>query len=232
MIRKLVCIWLMAMVSQVSGAQLTINIRYTAENGNARKYAEEMESSGIAGRIRAIEGCIRYDYFFPADDPEGLLLIDEWSSQEALDRYHASPVMKEAAALREKYGLGGRQIRIFKPVEPSSDAVRPDGKDAVGQIDVHCHMIPEYYIGALKAVDVDANISRLYFDLAGAATDEALRSLLAITEPSHILYGSDYPYVAAPALVGAKNGLESRLGAHGLDRSVLAENAARIFMKQ
>ena len=51
------------LVSGNCNAQLTINIRYSAENGNARKYVEEMESSGIAAKIRAIEGCLRYDYF-------------------------------------------------------------------------------------------------------------------------------------------------------------------------
>ena len=49
--------------------RLTINIRYTGQNGSARKYVEEMESSGIADRIRAVEGCLGYDYYFPADDP-------------------------------------------------------------------------------------------------------------------------------------------------------------------
>lgn len=102
-------------------AQLTINIRYSAENGNAKKYVEEMEKSGIADKIRNIEGCLRYDYFYPADDTEGLLLIDEWVDQEALNRYHSSPVMKEAAALREKYKLGGRQVRMFHPVMPQNN---------------------------------------------------------------------------------------------------------------
>ena len=84
--------------------------------------------------------------------------------------------------------------------------------------------------GYVKQVDVEANISRLYFDLAGAATDDAIESLLTITEPSHILYGSDYPYVAAPALVGAKKSLESRLASHGLaPEDVLTNNAARLF---
>ena len=84
--------------------------------------------------------------------------------------------------------------------------------------------------GYMKPVDVDANISHLYFDLAGAATDEALESLLTITEPSHILYGSDYPYVAAPALIGAKKALEGRLAAHGLaPKDILTNNAARLF---
>lgn len=99
-------------------AQITINIRYTAENGNVRKYVEEMESSGIAAKIRAVEGCLGYDYFYPADDPDGLLLIDSWSDQAALNRYHSSPAMQEAAALREKYGLGGRTVRMFTPVTP------------------------------------------------------------------------------------------------------------------
>lgn len=109
----------MFMLSSLNvSAQITINIRYTAENGNARKYVEEMESSGIAARIRAVEGCLSYDYFYPADDPNGLLLIDSWQDQAALNRYHSSPAMQEAAALREKYGLGGRTVRMFTPVTP------------------------------------------------------------------------------------------------------------------
>ena len=73
-------------------------------------------------------------------------------------------------------------------------------------------------------------LARLYFDLAGAATDDAIESLLTITDPSHILYGSDYPYVAAPALIGAKKSLESRLAAHGLDpKDIFTDNAARLF---
>ena len=84
--------------------------------------------------------------------------------------------------------------------------------------------------GYMQPVDVEANISRLYFDLAGAAMDEAIESLLTITEPAHILYGSDYPYVAAPALVGAKKSLEARLASHGLDpQDIFSNNAARLF---
>ena len=84
--------------------------------------------------------------------------------------------------------------------------------------------------GYMRPVDVDANLSRLYFDIAGAATDDAIESLLTITEPSHILYGSDYPYVAAPALIGAKKALEGRLGSHGLDpNSIFSGNVARLF---
>ena len=88
-----------------------------------------MEESGIAARIRAVEGCIRYEYFFTADDPEGLLLIDEWADAEALARYHASPMMKEAAALREKYGLGNRKVTVLHPAAGRSMPNRAPNKD-------------------------------------------------------------------------------------------------------
>jgi len=84
---------------------ITINIYYTGENGNAMKFAKEMEQSGIADRIRAEKGNLRYDYFFPMNDKETVLLIDSWENQKALDIHHASPMMKEIASLREKYDL-------------------------------------------------------------------------------------------------------------------------------
>ena len=84
--------------------------------------------------------------------------------------------------------------------------------------------------GYMQPVDVDANISRLYFDLAGAATDVAIEMLLTVTEPSHILYGSDYPYVASQALIDTRKSLEARLASHGLDpQDVFINNAARLF---
>lgn len=41
---------------------------YTGENGNAHKSAQEIERSGTVARIRASEGNIRYEYFFPMND--------------------------------------------------------------------------------------------------------------------------------------------------------------------
>ena len=84
---------------------ITINIRYRGQNGSARKFAEEVEQSGLADAIRAEVGNLRYEYYFPLHDEETVLLIDSWESQEALDAHHASPMMKSIAALREKHDL-------------------------------------------------------------------------------------------------------------------------------
>ena len=84
---------------------ITVNLYYRGINGNARGFAEEMESSGIADAIRAEAGNLRYEYFQPIDDPETVLLIDSWSDQAAIDAHHASPMMRQLAELRDKYDL-------------------------------------------------------------------------------------------------------------------------------
>ena len=84
---------------------ITVNLYYKGANGSARAFAEEMESSGIADAIRAEEGNLRYQYFQPLADPETILLIDSWRDQAAIDAHHASPMMTQLAALREKYDL-------------------------------------------------------------------------------------------------------------------------------
>ena len=45
-------------------------------------------------------------------------------------------------------------------------------------------------------IDWEANLATLYYDLAGAHSPETIRMMLTITTPDHLLYGSDYPYVA------------------------------------
>ena len=49
-------------------------------------------------------------------------------------------------------------------------------------------------------IDYEANLRTLYSDLAGAHSPEVIRMLLTITTPDHLLYGSDYPYVAPQVL--------------------------------
>lgn len=92
---------------------ITVNLYYTGKNGSARKFAEEMESSGIAAAVRAQEGNEKYEYFFPMSDPETVLLIDRWKNQSAIDIHHKSEMMKKIAELRDKYKLRLRVERYI-----------------------------------------------------------------------------------------------------------------------
>lgn len=72
-----------------------------------------MVASGTVAKIKAEPGNLKYDYFTQLDDPETVLLIDSWASQEAIDQHHASPMMKTITSLREKYDLHMRVERYI-----------------------------------------------------------------------------------------------------------------------
>lgn len=100
---------------------ITVNLRYTGKDGAARKFAEEMTTSGTVAAIRAEDGNLRYEYYQPLDDPETILLIDSWEDQAAIDAHHASPMMATITALREKYDLHMTVERYVSAETPESE---------------------------------------------------------------------------------------------------------------
>ena len=106
---------------QEKSMSITVNLRYTGIDGNARKFAEEMISSGTVDAIRAEEGNLRYEYYQSLDDPETILLIDSWENQEAIDKHHATPMMDTIAKLREKYDLHMTVERYTAAETPGSE---------------------------------------------------------------------------------------------------------------
>ena len=101
---------------------ITVNIYYKGRNGSARQFARDIISSGIIDQIRAEKGNLRYEYFFPMEDAETVLLIDSWEDQDAIDRHHHTPMMAQIIQLREKYDLHMRVERyITDPDSPEQD---------------------------------------------------------------------------------------------------------------
>ena len=100
---------------------ITVTLRYTGKDGSARKFAEEMISSGTVAAIRAEAGNLRYEYYQFFDDPETVLLVDSWEGQAAIDAHHASHMMATIAALREKYDLHMTVERFTSAETPETE---------------------------------------------------------------------------------------------------------------
>lgn len=87
--------------------------------------------------------------------------------------------------------------------------------------------------GMVGEVDWDANLRTLYYDLAGAHSPEVIAQILTLTTPDHLLYGSDYPYVAPAALTASLNRMRQYLGEveslKPYKAMILGQNAARLF---
>ena len=82
-------------------------------------------------------------------------------------------------------------------------------------------------------IDWEANLSALYYDLAGAHSPETIRMMLTITTPDHLLYGSDYPYVAPQILTQSLNRMKDYLSKEPdlapFQKMILTENARWLF---
>ena len=106
---------------------ITINIRYTGRDNSVSYFLKEMKETGTVDAIRAEEGNLRYEYYWSLDDPNTVLLVDSWASQEALDKHHDSPMMATIAALREKYDIHMTVERYIRVEDYAGDLrfVRP-----------------------------------------------------------------------------------------------------------
>ena len=84
-------------------------------------------------------------------------------------------------------------------------------------------------------IDWQANLNSLYFDLAGAHSPEVIRMMLTITTPDHLLYGSDYPYVAPQVVVKGLQRMQQYLtdepDLEPYKEMILYKNALKLFGK-
>lgn len=82
-------------------------------------------------------------------------------------------------------------------------------------------------------IDWEANLRALNYDLAGAHSPEVIRMMLTITTPEHLLYGSDYPYVAPQVLTQSlarmKQYLTTEADLAPFREMILYKNANQLF---
>lgn len=87
--------------------------------------------------------------------------------------------------------------------------------------------------GMMKPVDWTTATANIYYDLAGNLTPEVLASMLTITTPSHLLYGSDYPYVSEQGVTLSKakvmEALKGNAATESMVDDILRGNAAKLF---
>jgi predicted TIM-barrel fold metal-dependent hydrolase len=81
----------------------------------------------------------------------------------------------------------------------------------------------------LSAADIRGEIRKFYFDIAQSPGDEALGSLLQIADPSHILFGSDWPYCSAEVFANVVETFESAQTVSNNDRAAIFHTNAKTF---
>ena len=86
--------------------------------------------------------------------------------------------------------------------------------------------------GRMEYIDVEEIMKKLYFDTAGGL-HPCLDFLMEIADPSHVLYGSDYPFMRTEHAVelanSAREYLDEKPGLRPYKDMILHGNAAKLF---
>lgn len=78
-------------------------VTYKIKMGMREKFIEEVKSSGIFEKIKNDDGFIRYEYYLCEADPNKLLLIEEWKSEEHQQSHMCTNHMNKYKLIKEKY---------------------------------------------------------------------------------------------------------------------------------
>lgn len=79
-------------------------VTYKLKNPDAPGFLRELSALGIPEVVRAEKGCVRYEYFLPADGAEDrVLLVEEWENAELQALHLEQPHMKRLAEIKPHY---------------------------------------------------------------------------------------------------------------------------------
>ena len=78
-------------------------VTYYAKDNMREKFIEELHQSGVVDTIRSEDGCIFYDYYLSLQDKNIVVLLENWESQEKLDKHLAAEHMSIVREIKAKY---------------------------------------------------------------------------------------------------------------------------------
>ena len=92
---------------------LHILVTYTCRPDMREAFLQRIAREGTQTAVKAEEGCLQYDYFLPAaDDGLTVLLHEEWTGAEAVERHMATPHMKAFVDFKGHYVAETRILRL------------------------------------------------------------------------------------------------------------------------
>ena len=82
---------------------IVLNVTYKCKTDMREEFLERIMAEGIDAACRAEDGNIKYDYYFPAEDTDELLLVEKWRDAEALSAHGTQPHMEKLRELKAAY---------------------------------------------------------------------------------------------------------------------------------
>jgi predicted TIM-barrel fold metal-dependent hydrolase len=113
---------------------------------------------------------------------------------------------------------------------PNIRFVIPHAGGALPVLADRVHSFATVFSAGQQPIDVLTALRGLYYDLAGTPLPRALPTLLTLTEPDHLLYGSDFPFTPGPLVQFLATMLATTdVLNEGQRGTMLRNNALRLF---
>ena len=80
-----------------------IYVKFTCLPGKREAFIQKMKDTGILADIRAEDGCHKYDYYLSDQDPNLILLIEQWETAEHQKVHIKQPHMALMREFKDEY---------------------------------------------------------------------------------------------------------------------------------
>jgi len=87
-----------------------MNVYYKMAKGTRDAFLKDLMDNKISECAMNVKGCLQYQYFVPVDDPDLLLLIERWESEEAISVQKAAPHFKKVQELKGDRVIGWEMV--------------------------------------------------------------------------------------------------------------------------
>ena len=82
---------------------LTWNVTYHVKPGKRDAFYAALCELGSRANSMQEEGCLKYDYYFAAETPDDLLLVENWTEPEFQVAHCQTEVFAKLQALKEEF---------------------------------------------------------------------------------------------------------------------------------
>ncbi len=95
---------------------IVVLVKYECKENCAKKFVEAIKELKVDECVRNETGNIRYDYSYPDNDANAVLLTELWESAEALAAHSAAPHMAKLAPVKAEY-VNNTVVEKFEAVK-------------------------------------------------------------------------------------------------------------------
>lgn len=77
-----------------------MNVYYEMAEGTRDAFLKDLMDNKISESARQVKGCVQYQYMVPVDDPNLLVLMEKWESEDARQVHMAAPHFQKIQELK------------------------------------------------------------------------------------------------------------------------------------